>query len=426
MVWMPHWPYVSEKSSIKLGLERINKLLEFLGNPQHTMPPVIHVGGTNGKGSTIAFIRAILEKAGLKVHIYTSPHLKRFNERIVVAGEEIDDNYLYEILEECRLTAEKSNLDVSFFEGITAAAFLAFARNPADITLVEVGMGGRLDATNVFKSPLLTVLTPVSYDHMNALGDTLPKIAYEKACIMKPGTPTIISAQTDEVHKVFEDYANKNKAPLFRFEYDFGVEPETDNSFWYLADNCKINLPEPSLKGLHQYVNAATAVAAVKLLKGVNISDEILRAGIANAYWPGRVQTITAGSLYKILPTDSEIFLDGAHNESGAQVLSTWLSLQPRKKTYLVFGLTHNRNPKDFLKYFKTSKPEIICTTVHSEPLSYKGHELKNLIDTEFEDALMADNIEEALEKIAAENTKPVRVVVFGSLFLVADFLIAN
>lgn len=427
MVWMPHWPYVLEKSSIKLGLERINKLLDVLGNPQDKIPPVIHIGGTNGKGSTTAFIKAILEEAGLKVHVYTSPHLKQFNERIQIAGEQISDDYLYSILEECRIIAEKNDITPSFFEGITAAAFVAFSRNPADITIVEVGMGGRLDATNVFKKPLLTILTPISYDHMTSLGNTLTQISSEKVPILKPGCPSVISAQTDEVHRVIENYADKFKVPLFRYEYDYGIEPESDGSFYYLAENDKIHFPEPGLKGLHQYLNASAAIAAVKLLKGIEITNQMISRGLQKAYWPGRLQKIAAGNLYKLLPSNSEVFLDGAHNESGAQVLFTWLSLQPQMKTYMIFGLTHNRKPNDFLKYFKSSKLKIICTNVHSEPCSYRGKDLQSMVaEYGFEDTLSANNVEEALEKIASENSEPVRVIVCGSLFLVADFLISN
>ncbi len=428
MVWMPHWPYVSERASIKLGLDRIQKFLELLGNPQDKMPPVIHVGGTNGKGSTVAFMRSILEEAGLKVHVYTSPHLKRFNERIVISGSEIEDNYLYQLLEECRVIANENNLDVSFFEGITAAAFLGFSREPADICLIEVGLGGRLDATNVFKKPLVTVITPISYDHMSVLGEKISQIAFEKAFIMKKGVPAVISAQPDEANKVIEDYAEFNEVPLFRFEYDFGIEPEIDGSFIYQSDEYSMRLPEPSLKGLHQYVNAATAVAAIKLLKGVNITDEHIKNGISNAKWQGRIQPITKGMLFKMLPKNSEVFLDGAHNQAGAQALSTWLTLQDKNiKTYLIVGFTNNRVPADFLKYFKGNKCNIICSNVHSEPLSYKSAELRDLVEKAgYENVIAASDIEEAIEKIKAENSEKVRVIVCGSLFLVADFLIAN
>lgn len=426
MVWMPHWPLVSEKSSIKLGLDNIRALLKALGDPQEKMPPVIHVGGTNGKGSTVAFIKSILESSGLKVHVNTSPHICRFNERIKICGEEISDRYLKEILEECRLASEKNNINVSFFEGITAGAFLAFSRNKADVTLVEVGMGGRLDATNVVSKPLMTVITPVSLDHTDALGDTVAKIAYEKACIQKEGVPSIISAQTDDAHKVIEEYAKKNRVPLFRYEYDFGVEPNISGGFKYVSDDFQIDVPQPSLKGLHQYINAATAIAAVKRIKGARITEETIAHGIKNTKWSGRIENIESGKLAKKLPQGSQIYLDGAHNESGAQVLATWLSLEPKMKTYLVVGFTKNRDPNQFLRYFQVMQPDLICSAVHSEPLSYKSKQLEGMINCHFPNISSVERVEDAIDVIAKGNKKPVRVIVTGSLYLVSDFLRAN
>jgi dihydrofolate synthase/folylpolyglutamate synthase len=426
MVWMPHWPFVSETPSIKLGLERVKSLLEVLDNPQNKMPPVIHVTGTNGKGSTVAYLRSILEKAGLKVHVYTSPHLTRFNERIVLAGNEISDAYLYEILEECRIAVERNNVDISFFEGVTAAAFLAFSRVRADICLIEVGMGGRLDATNVFEKPLVTIITPISLDHTNVLGGTIAQIAFEKAFIMKPNCPSVISMQTDEASKVLEQYAEINNVPLFRYEYDFGIELNDDESFNFLSDKIKMLMLKPSLPGFHQYVNAASAIAAILLLKNINISEKNIAEAISTTKWPGRLQKVDSGNLRKKLSENCELYLDGAHNPSGAQVLAVWVKSRPKRKTYLIYNMTKNRDVLEFLKYFDDLDIEIICTDIYSEPLAYKSEFLLEMVKGKYATASSALSIKEAMEKIALNTTSDSRIIITGSLFLVADALNNN
>lgn len=425
MVKMPHWPLPMERASMKLGLENIQNFLGKLGDPHKSIPPVIHVAGTNGKGSTIAFIRAILEASGLKVHVYTSPHLLEFNERIVVAGNKIDDNFLHQLLEECRIAADKHDLQISFFEGATAAAFLAFSRIKADIVLLETGLGGRLDATNIIEKPILTVITPISFDHMDVLGDTLSKIAYEKACIMKHNVPCVIALQELETDVVLEKYANKIGAPVFRFEYDFGIIFKKSIPI-YMSDDFELPMLHLSLPGDHQYVNAATAIAAVKLLKGANISNESIFYGLMNAKWPGRLQHLTDGKLKGSLPIGWEIWLDGAHNIAGMQALANWLETKITAPVYAIVGITKKRDIKAILDPLRGLITEIIGVNVLSEPLSYSAKQIAEAAQEMGFLTSCKDNAEEALKYISSKEGAPGTVVVTGSLFLVADTLNFN
>lgn len=426
MVWLPHWPRVGE-TIIKEGLSRISRMMDILDNPERTMPPVIHFAGTNGKGSTIAFVQAILEAAGLKIHVYTSPHLLRYNERIKLCGNEIEDGYLESLLEECRIKSEQNDVKVSFFEGTTAAAFLAFSRVKADIVLLETGLGGRWDATNIITNPLVSVITPISLDHIKILGDSLEKIAYEKAHIIKESTPCIVSMQVPQVHKVIEDYAQLKKAPLFRYEYDFGCEIK-DSGFQYKSDNLSLDLGFPSLKGYHQFVNAATAIATVSCLSGIKITNDHIRKGIDSAVWRGRLQKIKHGALFKKIPENWEVLVDGAHNEGGAKAISSWLGDQDNTyKNVMIFGMTKNRDIKKFIGYFKGNIDNVIGVPVYSEPLSYSGENISRaVLDTGISTS-HKESIAEAIDTvIKGYSSNKVRLLITGSLFLVSDFFVAN
>ena len=423
MVRMPHWPVPMERQSIKLGLERIKEFLGYLGNPQSNTPPIIHVAGTNGKGSTIAFIRAILEAAGLKVHVYTSPHLLEYNERIVLAGQKISDDYLHQLLEECRITADKHDLQVSFFEGTTAAAFLAFYRIKADILLLETGLGGRLDATNIITSPILTIITPISLDHVDMLGNTIAKIAYEKACIMKTDVPCVVSMQEQEADDVIEQYAKNINAPLVRFEYDFSITHE-NNQMVYKSDDYKLSLPDLALAGDHQYINAATAITAVRMLKGAKISDDAIRYGLEHAKWPGRLQRITHGAIYNMLPKTWEIWCDGAHNAAGTAAVANWLQTKLDMPIFMIVGMTKGRDAKKLLQPFTGLVTELIGVSVKSEPLSHSGNVISEAASELGFATIVKDDVEDAmlyLKNHVALNK--IRVIVTGSLFLVADVL---
>jgi dihydrofolate synthase/folylpolyglutamate synthase len=466
MVWLPHWPVIGSYSKISLGLSRISDLLQALGSPHLQLPPTIHVAGTNGKGSTIAFMKSILEEAGLKVHRYISPHLSRFNERILLAGQEIQDDYLFSLLEECRIASERNDIDVSFFEGITAAAFLAFSRVKADVLLLEVGLGGRLDATNVIESPMLSVITPISYDHEKLLGSTLEKIAYEKACIIKPGCPCVVSMQVPEVYDVILSHSvtpysvipakagtqsNNNptqrlvpnnkeapfgeslvvlgpglrrddgggvRVPLIQYECDFGVSIAETGELEYKSRKRNITTPAPSLPGYHQYINAATAIAAIDHC--YSFPDEVFKSGIIKAKWLAR--------LTKIESENFELWVDGAHNESGSRAVAAWLADQPIKETILIFGMTRNRDVNKFLNHFKGLLTKIIAVNIQSEPDSYRAEMILGLImDKDLKDITThAPTLNEAFDQILKLQRQNCRIVIAGSLFLASDFFAMN
>lgn len=430
MVFMPHWPHLLGNKPIDLGLERILALLQWFDNPHLKLPPVVHVAGTNGKGSTIAFLRKILESAGYKVHVYTSPHLLHFNERIVLAGNIISNDELYTLTEECRLIAEKSKIPVTFFEGTTAAAFLAFSRTPADIVLLETGLGGRLDATNVIPNPILTIITSIAYDHMEYLGSTLPLIAREKAGIMKPNIPCITSLQHDEVDETFDTHAETVPCPLLAFGYNWHVESHDDGLHYHdNVANIDSFYPKPSLVGEHQIVNAGNAICAAKYLASTPhfiIDDAAIGNGIANAFWPARLQRLTVGQLVSQLPhNDWELWIDGAHNEAGAYVLAQSLEEMQKKPLYLIFGMTKGRNLQNFLQHFKTLSPHVTGVLIQTEPSAYAA----SYIMTEAQKvgflATEADSIENAVQHII-EHNPPGRILFTGSLYLASDVFKTN
>ena len=309
---------------IDLSLDRMLRILEALGNPQDRIPPVIHIAGTNGKGSTQAMIRAGLESAGLRVHAYTSPHLAQFHERIRLAGELIPEADLAATLEECE--AANAGQPITFFEITTAAAFLAFSRVPADYTLLEVGLGGRLDATNVIDSPRLTVITPVSIDHTQYLGETLAEIAGEKAGILKRRTPCIVAPQDPVAREVIEARAERLFAPLRIGRQDWDSRREGD-SLIYQDDHGLIDLPLPVLPGPHQIVNAGTAIAALRELGFGRIEA---RAAVTEVEWPARMQRLTRGPLVE-LAGHAELWLDGGHNPAGGEALAATLAGMAKK-----------------------------------------------------------------------------------------------
>lgn len=425
MVKMPHWPVPIGSKPIDLGLSTIKSLLESLDNPQEKLPPVIHVAGTNGKGSTTAFLKSIFQAAGYKVHVYTSPHLVRFNERINILGNDIDDRFLCEVTEECRIAAEKNNIHPTFFEGTTAAAFLAFSKVKADILIVEVGLGGRLDATNVIDHPVMSIITSVSLDHMEFLGDSLTKIAYEKGGVIKSNSPCVISQQYPEVIDVLHGIAEKNNTLTYSYEYDWIIHPNA-NDMIYESKERTIKLPMPNLQGIHQCINAGNAIAAVLNLKEFNINDEHISYGITHAVLSARLQKLTEGNIVNQLPDSMQIWVDGSHNDAGAHALSLWLEEQEDMDTYMIFGMTRGRNCINFLSPFVGRIKHLAGVLIEAEPSSYSGEFIRDEAIKLGIESSSYNTIDDALYAIIEGATGASRIIVCGSLYLAGDVLNKN
>lgn len=419
---MPSWPQVPLwRNNTPGGLSEVKEILEILGSPHTKLPPTIHIAGTNGKGSSLAMLKTIYEMAGYKVHSYTSPHLLEFNERIYLSGKNISDEYINELIIKVREACDIAGYEPSFFQGTTIIALMAFVETPADILILETGMGGRLDPTNVIENPILTLITPISYDHMEHLGDTLEKIAIEKAGIMKTGTPCIISAQTQEVYDTLFEEAAKKEVEVLAYEHDFGINL-TENGFEFLMQDLQVSLPRPSLMGNHQYINAASVVASVLTLnKYFKVKTDHIKAGLANTTWLGRIEQISNKKKQYLLPDNINLYLDGAHNSGGAQCLADWAK-NLTEPVIVILGMTKNRNPVDFLNNFVGVAHKVITVRVVSEPSSYEASRLAELAKPSGLNIDYQYDIEEALEYV--KNTyseQKVNLIVTGSLFLVAD-----
>jgi dihydrofolate synthase / folylpolyglutamate synthase len=390
---------------IDLKLERLVRLLGALGNPQQKLPPVIHVAGTNGKGSVCAFTRAIAEAAGLRVHVYTSPHLVRFNERIRLAGELVEDEALAAALDEIETVNEGNQITV--FEAITAAALLLFSRVPADLCVVEVGLGGRFDATNVV-TPVACAITAISMDHQDFLGDTLGVIAAEKAGIIKPGIPVITGTQEAAALAAITQEAETVGAKLLRRDRDWRVEAGPDGIRFDGLD-----LPRPALPGAHQVENAGIAMAALRAA-GFDIPTAAFAAGLQNVTWPARLQRLT-GALLRQLPPGSELWLDGAHNPGGAEVLATQLAEWPGPTT-LVMGMKQSKDVTEVMRILRPHAERIFAV---AEPGQHLALPVEAIIAASGNAALSGPDIAGALRQIFA----PTRVLICGSLYLAGEVL---
>lgn len=417
---MPSW-----RPDIKYDLENITRILETLDNPHLKLPPVIHIAGTNGKGSSVAMLKSIFRAAGYRVHAYTSPHLLEFNERIVLSGEKISDQYLFEVCERTRIACLDAGIQPTFFEGTTAAAFLAFSEVKADILILETGIGGRLDATNVVPNPLITLITPISYDHMEYLGATLSMIATEKAGIIKAGVPCVISCQVDEVYKTLLHRCEELNSPAFCYEYDYGLR-KTDDGFLYQSNNSEHQFSKPSLRGDHQLVNAAAVIALVGLInRKFNITNSNIETGLQNIQWPARIQKIPYEKYSKLAGQHVQIWVDGAHNNTGAQVLASWIADNLSAPIYLILGMTKNRNIEEFCSYLKPLTSMGYGVRVLSEVMSYTGEVVSARAGSIGIECHPADSIEEAIRAITehSRGQEKVNIIITGSLFLAADFL---
>ncbi len=413
--------------SIDLSLDRVERLLEALGDPHKALPPVIHVAGTNGKGSVVAFLRAMLEAAGLKVHAFTSPHLRHFNERIALASSRgarpISERTLLNVLKR----TEKANGDqpVTFFEITTAAAFLAFAEHPADVVLLETGLGGRLDATNVIERPLLTAITSISVDHTSFLGETVEAIAAEKAGILKPGAPCIVARQCDAALSVIKARAHETGAPLIVGGEQWDAY-EQHGRLVFQDGHELVDLPLPRLAGGHQIDNAGIAIAAARALGGFRLSAENIAKGLASAVWPARMERLGHSALHELLPPGSEIWLDGGHNASAGEVLAHAVAdLEDRvpRPLHLIVGMMSTKDAAGFLDHFQSLASFVTTVDIPDQPNAYTAQELCAMARYKGFLAEPADGLRHALELCARERREPVRVLIAGSLYLAGHVL---
>jgi dihydrofolate synthase/folylpolyglutamate synthase len=415
---------------IDLSLARLERLLKRLGNPERKLPPVIHVAGTNGKGSTVAFLRAMMEAAGMGVHVYTSPNLVRFNERIRLAqkggGQFVSDIELADALATCERLNEGD--PITFFEITTAAAFLVYSRHPADALLLEVGLGGRLDATNVIDKAAATVITPVSIDHTEFLGPTVKDIAAEKAGILKRGVPAIIAHQEAQVLGVIERAAQKLGAPLAVSGEQWRAHEESGRLV-YADDEGLLDLPMPRLMGRHQIENAGTAIAALRFSRAFAVPPAAIEAGITGADWPARMQNLSTGRLLPLLPQGSELWLDGGHNVAGGLAIAAALAeLEERapRPLVLIVGMLGTKDTDGFLACFSDLARHVFTVPVPAE-IARTPEEVAASAREVGLAAEPAANIEEALARVRGLNLEtPPRVLITGSLYLAGSVLAAN
>ena len=411
---------------IDLSLERVERLMTALGNPERRMPPVIHVAGTNGKGSTTAFMRAMLEAAGKSVHVYTSPHLVRFHERVRIGapaggapggGKLVDDDELVDAL----LDVERINdgAPITQFEITTAAAFRLFADHPADYALIEVGLGGRLDATNVVARPVASVITSISMDHEKFLGEQIELIAAEKAGILKRGVPAVIAPQTDAVMEVLEGEAVRLRAPLFVANQDWRAYAE-QGRLVYEDEDGLLDLPAPRLVGRHQFTNAGTAIATLRRA-GIPPSAKEIETGLHSVDWPARLQRITSGALVALVPPEAELWLDGGHNPGAGSVIAEAMAdLEDRvpRPLILIVGMLTAKDPVGFLRPFVGLAREAVTVPVPG----HTGHAPAALAEAARASGLRAEpaaDVASALRSIAGRTLEtPPRILICGSLYL--------
>ena len=409
---------------IDLSLTRVERLLKILGDPQDCLPPTLHIAGTNGKGSTLAYLRAMLEAAGYAAHVYTSPHLVRFNERIRLAGELISEDALAELLEAC----EQANAGepITFFEITTAAAFVAFASTPADIVLLETGLGGRLDTTNVIKTPALTVITPISHDHHQFLGTTLAEIAREKAGILKPGYPCVVARQHPEAMESIVARADDLGVALFVEDEDWSVRQE-ENGLIYEGPKEKRRMPLPNLPGRHQLENAGLAIAALDRLPRFPVSDGDMGVGITHAQWPGRLQRLTTGPLVDVMPTGWELWLDGGHNASAGETLAAHAKENwANGPLYLISGMLNSKSCDDFLRPLAEISTQLSAVAIPGEENTISANDLADIARAVGMEALPQPSVRDALSSLPLDPKTPGRVLICGSLYLAGTILAEN
>jgi len=403
---------------IDLSLERMERLLAALGNPEGQIPPVIHIAGTNGKGSTQAMIRAGLEAAGKRVHAYTSPHLARFHERIRLAGTLISEPDLATLLDD--VEDANDGAPITFFEVTTAAAFLAFARSPADFTLLEVGLGGRLDATNVIDQPTLTIITPVSIDHQQFLGETLTEIAGEKAGIIKRAVPLVIGPQQDAALEVIEARAARLGAPVLAFGQQWQVWEERGRLI-FQDETGLLDLPLPNLPGPHQIQNAGAALAA---LRHLGVDEAACEAAVTRAEWPARMQRLRQGPLANAAP-NAELWLDGGHNPAAGEMIAATLAALPRRPTHLICGMLNTKDVTGYLRPLAAHAAQLVAVSIPGEANTLSADETAAAAAKVGIVASTAPDVAAALAAITAQDPQA-RVLICGSLYLAGQVLREN
>jgi len=408
---------------VDLSLERLQRLLAALGHPEQKLPPVVHVTGTNGKGSTLAFLRAICEAHGLKVHVYTSPHLVRFHERIRLAGTLVEENVLDEILRECEIA--NAGEPITFFEITTAAAFLAFSRTPADIVLLENGLGGRLDATNVIAQPALTGITPISMDHQQFLGETLAEIATEKAGIIKPGVACIVGPQLADAMDVITGHCDAKQAPLLEWGINWRAY-EKDGAMVLEHHGDTLELPLPGLPGAHQIANAGQAAVMARTLTQFGMTTANIAEGLRTVSWPARLQRLLTGPIIDAVPAHWEVWLDGGHNPDAGETIARYVQTHwSDKPLYLIAGMINSKQPLGYFQPLAAWATSAHCITIPGEDAAIAAADLAEIADAAGLRAQTAESALGAANMIVAEAEpmEPARVLICGSLYLAGHIL---
>lgn len=410
-----------------LSLGRILGLLEKLGNPHKRIPPAIHVAGTNGKGSTLAFVRAILEAAGYKVHVHTSPHLVNWGERYRLSGTLVDDDTLADAIE---WAAEaNAGTPITVFEIMSAVMFILFSEHEADYSLVEVGLGGRADATNVLENPAVCAITPIALDHQAYLGDTIEKIAFEKAGIIKKGTPVVVAPQEDGAREVIEDVANKNKAPAAFAQQDFDYYRDA-TGFVYQDEDGLLDLPIPRLSGEHQMGNAALAIAAVRK-SGIEVPEEAYRTAMRSVVWPGRLEGLPSGVLTREIGENANIWIDGGHNPNAGEAIAAELTRQMQgqeQKLLMICGMINTKEPIGYFKPFAGLNAHVVTIPVLMSDASIPPEDLaadaKKAGLTSQPVATLDEAVAIAAEQFKADET--IRILFCGSVYMLGEILDRN
>lgn len=409
-----------------LSLERVTNLLEKLGNPQDKVPPVIHVAGTNGKGSTLAFTRAILEAQGYKVHVHTSPHLVNWHERYRLAGKLVSDDVLAEAIQ--RVADANDNKPITVFELLCAVMFLLFSEHEADFSLVEVGLGGRFDATNVIAQPRVCAIAPVALDHQAYLGDTIAKIAFEKAGIIKRKIPVAVGLQEDDARETIEQVASRQFAPIQIARQDFDFY-EDATGFVFQDEEGLLDLPMPALAGEHQLANAALAIAAIRLAK-IEVSPKAFAQGMQDVTWPGRLEKLPEGKITKQFNSNSDIWIDGGHNPSAGEAIAAELIRQNQKanrKIILVCGMINTKEPFGYFKPFEALNAEVFTVPVAMSEAGIPPDELADIAKSAGLATTTCASLEKGIQAaIIASKNENALVLFCGSLYMVGEVLERN